>query len=297
MKITKILVPVDFSEFSRRALTYAIYLARESAAHITLLHAVVLHYEEADEMQHLKNFEKVVELQEKRLQAELARHHIDTDQHGIIFDSRIIRGVSAPDVILEFISQNDYDVVVMGTHGRTGVKKWLYGSVTEKVVRHSPVPVLTIHNLWKKFIIESILVPVDFSEYSKKAIEAAKELAKQFDARLTFLHVISQEVHPAYYATSYDSLFIIDRQLRERSLRNLKEFVGSGVTDAGFEIKEGQPYKEIVGYAEEMGCDLIVMATRGLTGLEHLLIGSTSERVVRMAKCPVLTLERGELDA
>jgi nucleotide-binding universal stress UspA family protein len=292
MKIAKILVPVDFSEFSEKAVAYALYLAEKYAAHITLVHAMVLHYEEIEEAQHFKEYEKLVEFQENRTLQQFQKHNQQAGSQGVSIDSKILRGISAADALLEFINDSDYDLVVMGTHGRTGIKKWLYGSVTEKVVQHSTVPVLTIHSAWDKLTIERILVPVDFSDYSKKAVESALEFAKQFNARLVFLHVIAQEVHPAYYATSYDSLFVIDPQLQARSIKNLKEFTGGEIKNAEYVTREGRAYKEIVDYAKENECDLILMATRGLTGLEHLLIGSNTERVVRLAHCPVLTLER-----
>lgn len=292
MKIAKIIVPVDFSEFSEKAVAYALNLAEKYAAHITLLHAMVLHYEDIEEAQQFKEYEKLVEIQEKHALQQFKKHSQQANRQGIPIDSKILRGISAADALLEFINGSDYDLVIMGTHGRTGIKRWLYGSVTEKVVQHSTVPVLTIHSAWQKLTIEKILVPVDFSEYSKKAVEAALEFAKQFKARMVFLHVIALEVNPAYYASSYDSLFIIDPHLQERSIKNLKEFTGGETKSAEYVTREGRAYKEIVDYAKENECDLILMATHGLTGLEHLLIGSNAERVVRLAHCPVLTLER-----
>lgn len=292
MKVAKILVPVDFSEFSERAVAYALDLAEKYAAHITLVHAMVLHYEDIEETQQFEEYEKLLEIREERTQQQLRKHNQQADKQGISIDYKTLRGISAADALLEFINDSDYDLVIIGTHGRTGVKRWLYGSVTEKVVQHSTVPVLTIHSDWEKLSIEKILVPVDFSDYSKKAAEAAREFARQFNARLVFLHVIVQEVHPAYYATSYDSLFIIDPHLQARSIKNLKDFTGGEIKNAEYVTREGRAYKEIVEYAKESECDLILMATRGLTGLEHLLIGSNTERVVRLAHCPVLTLER-----
>jgi nucleotide-binding universal stress UspA family protein len=293
MKFNKIIVPVDFSEFSDRAVTYALYLAETFSAQLTLLHAVVLHYEGADEITQFKEYEKLVELQEEHIHQQLQKHHQKATRKGISIDTKVVRGVSGADAILDFIiNTENHDLIVMGTHGRTGIKKWLYGSVTEKVVQHSPIPVLTVHSSWDKYTIEKILVPVDFSDYSQKAAASSIDIAGGFNAQLVFLHVITQEVHPAYYATSYDSLFIIDPSLKERSIHNLKKFAGEGVPNSEFVVGEGKASREIVMYAEENNCDLILMATRGLTGLEHLLIGSTTERVVRLAKCPVLTLER-----
>jgi len=295
MKFDRILVPLDFSEYSEKSLEYALSLAERYGAQLTLLHAIVLHYEDVEEEAHLKQLEEMVKIQEKNSYERLKLQHQKAGRRGVSVTSKVIRGVSAADAILEFIDDHPHDLVILGTHGRAGVEKWLYGSVAEKVVRHSPIPVLTIHKSWSKpFAIRNLLVPVDFSDYSRIAIDAALSLVRKFNARVTFLHVIEQTIHPAYYAATIDSLFIVDPHLMERSIENLKEFTGGEVPGAEYVVKEGRAFKEIMEYAEEEACDLILMSTRGLTGLEHLLIGSTTERVVRSATCPVLTVGRGK---
>ncbi|MCK6621625.1 MAG: universal stress protein [Calditrichaceae bacterium] len=293
MKFDRILLPLDFSEYSEKSLEYALSLAETYGAKLTLLHAIVLHYEDVEEEAHLKQLEELIKLQEKNSYERLKLQNQKAGRRGVSVTTKVIRGVSAADAILEFIDDHPHDLVILGTHGRTGVERWLYGSVAEKVVRYSPIPVLTIHKSWDKpFMIQKVLAPVDFSEYSKKATEAALSLGRKFNARVTFLHVVEQTVHPAYYAATIDSLFIIDPHLLERSIRNLKEFTGGEAAGAEYVIKEGRAFKEIADFAEEQACDLILMSTRGLTGLEHLLIGSTTERVVRSATCPVLTVGR-----
>lgn len=295
MKFDKILVAVDFSDFSEKALEYALNLAENYGSRLTLLHAIVLHYQDVEEEAHLTQLEEMAKLQEKNSYERMKLQNQKADRRGVSVTSKVVRGVSAADAILEFIDDHPHDLVILGTHGRAGVEKWLYGSVAEKVLRYSPIPVLTIHKSWNKpFAIQNVLAPIDFSDYSKLAIQSALSLARQFNARLTFLHVIEQAVHPAYYAATIDSLFILDPHLLERSIENLKEFTGGEVAGAEYVVKEGRAFKEILEYAEKQGCDLILMSTRGLTGLEHLLIGSTTERVMRSAVCPVLTVGRGK---
>jgi nucleotide-binding universal stress UspA family protein len=292
MNFKKILVPVDFSEFSNKAVEFALFAAEKYDAHITLLHIIVLFQEDVNEEMQLQEYEKFVQMKEKESYRLLQLHNKEAEKRGVTIDSKILRRVSAADSILEFINDNDFDLVVMGTHGRTGLKKWMYGSVAEKVVRLSPVPVLTTHHPLKKFAIEKILVPLDFSEYSKKASDTAIQLARRFNAALTFLHVIEQEYHPAFYTANVESIFRVDPELRDRSTQKLREFTGYESEDVVYVVSEGKAFKEIVEYARKNHSDIIVMATRGFTGLEHLLIGSTTERVVRLAPCPVLTVER-----
>ncbi len=293
MNFNKILVPVDFSEFSDMAVDYALFLAENYNARITLMHSLVLHHEDVEGETHLKDYAKFAQDKEKEIRAELQqRHNREAGKRGLSIEAHIRRGINAADSILEYIDEQEFDLVVMGTHGRTGLKKFLYGSVAEKVVRLSPIPVLTTHQKLQKFSLQKILVPIDFSDNSKKALDFAEPIAKKFDSRLTFLHVVEQEVPPAYYAATVESIFSIDKDFKDRSIEKLKELTGYEEKDADLVITEGRSHKDIVDYAEDNNFDLIIMATRGLSVLDHFLIGSTTERVVRLASCPVLTVGR-----
>jgi nucleotide-binding universal stress UspA family protein len=287
MKIKKMLVPVDFSEFSNRAASYAINLSERFNAEITLLHVVTLFHEDVKEESLLKNYEK-------RIDRKLKDHKSAANKKGVAVESVLLRGFSAADKILEFIQENDFDLLVMGSHGRTGIKHLLHGSVSERVVRLSPIPVLTIHHSTRKFDPRTILIPIDFSKFSKTVAEEGMFLAKLFKAKIIFLHVIEQVVHPAFYAGSIESIFQIDPGLRERALEKLKAFVNGINLPSEYLVIEGKAYKEIVDCAHEKKADLIVMATRGLTGLDYFLMGSNAERVVRMAQCSVLTVARSD---
>jgi nucleotide-binding universal stress UspA family protein len=143
--------------------------------------------------------------------------------------------------------------------------------------------------------IRRILVPTDFSNYSRAALQYAVRLAKRFDAQLTLMNVI----HPNYFVTNgdyialdYPSLLVEVRRAAKHDLASLvKETAFQGVPFRAL-IDEGHPGDRIVDYAEKCGADLIVSATHGRTGLRHALIGSTAEYVVRHAKCPVLVVPR-----
>lgn len=295
MHIKKILVPVDFSKYSDRALNYALFLAEHYQADITLFHIVLLFHEDIDEMAHLKDYEKFIKSKEQDSGKLLQQHCTDGEKRGINITSEMRRGISAADSIIEFLEGNEFDLVVMGTHGRSGFKKWVYGSVAEKVVRLSPVPVLTTHHPSEKPVIGKILAPVDFSDYSRSGLKAAGSIAKTFNAEVHYLYSVEKEVHPAYYAASVESIFTVDRELKDRVQKRFKEFVGKEGEEKHLVITEGKAHKQITQYANENKIDLIVMATRGVTGLEHFLVGSTTERVVCLAPCPVLTVGRKEM--
>ena len=295
MNFNEIVVPVDFSEFSDKALEYALNLAENFSAHLTLLHAIVLFQDDIDEEQRLEEYETLIKKREQRIDNQMKSNRQKVHKRGVAVDTVILRGISAADAILDYLNGNNADLVVMGTHGRSGLTHLLYGSVAEKVVRLSPRPVLTVHRSVQKFNLEKILVPIDFSAYSKRATDYALFLSSRFNAEIHFLHVIEQEIHPSFYASGVESIFDIDRTLRERVLENTKEFLAEQLSDdirCRFFVSEGKAHKEIVEFSKENKIDLIVIATHGLTGLDYILLGSTTEKVVRWATCPVLTVKR-----
>ncbi len=295
MTFQQILVPVDFSPFSDKAVEYAIELARQFSARITLLHAIVLFQDDVNEEERLQQYHQLITQRESSARKHIEGNRQSVHQQGIHVTTEIIRGISASDVILEYLHNHSHDLVVMGTHGHTGLKHLLLGSVAEKVVRFSPVPVLTVHRSTQKFQIRKILVPIDFSSYSREAADYAFLFARKFGATIEFIHVIEQEIHPAFYASGVDSIFEIDPSLKERVIENLQEFIEDlkieGIS-THFLVREGKAHKEIVEYARENDVDLITIATHGLTGLDYILLGSTTEKVVRWSSCPVLTVKK-----
>ena len=294
MEFKKILVPVDFSDCSNKALEYAILFGEKYGAALTLFHVVALFQEDVGETERMQELEKIVKRQEEKIREQMSGSKEKVTARGVSVNTVIQRGINPADTILEFLDEQDFDLVIMGTHGRTGLKHVLQGSVAEKVVRLSPVPVLTIHREVQKYDFDDIVVPIDFSAHSLKAVEYATDLAQTFNSRLYFLHVIEQEIHPSFYAAGVTSIFEIDHDLKERVVQNMQEFVEDFLDESmttEYVVREGKAHREIVEFAKEKGMDLIVIATHGLSGLEYLLLGSTTEKVVRWATCPVFTVK------
>lgn len=141
--------------------------------------------------------------------------------------------------------------------------------------------------------LKKILVPIDFSDASKKAFQYAIPLADQFGASVTLLYIV--ETHPELSYAPFDMERVRMNEIaHERSEKKLKELCPDLGGKSGIKFKtvvrDGRAYEEITKAAEEINADLIVMATHGYTGLKHTVLGSTTERVVRYAKCPVLTV-------
>jgi nucleotide-binding universal stress UspA family protein len=295
MHFKNILVPIDFSDFSDKALEYALHLAEKFSARITLFHAIVLFQDDVGEEQRLQAYEDWAKQREDFILSQMDKNQHKAKQRDIQVETDIGRGVNAADVILDYVDDHDFDLIVMGTHGRTGLKHMLLGSVSEKVVRLSPLPVATIHRSIPEFRLKKILVPMDFSIHSKKAADYGIWLSKTFNAGLEFIHVIEQDIHPSFYASGIESIFQIDKGLQNRVIDNLREFIADQLPEnikPEYRVREGKAHKEIVEYAKENEIDLIVIATHGLSGLDYVLLGSTTEKVVRWSQSPVLTVKR-----
>ena len=293
MAFKKILVPVDFSEFSDSAAEYAVFLAQKFCAEIVLLHTILLFQEDIDDQENLEAFERIIEIKERTRAKKLGSCKKDFDDKVDNVESVLLRGISAPDSILDYIEKNsDIDLVVMGTHGRTGFSKFLTGSVTEKVVRFSPVPVITVHKDHPAESIKNVLVPIDFSSFSKTACVKAAGIANAVSASLTFVHVIEMDSHPEFYNITSRSIFEENPNLIRHVIDNMIKITGISEDDAQYTVLEGKVHKVITEYAQDQFVDLIVMPTRGMSDLEHLVLGSNTERVVRTAECPVLTVRK-----
>src|SRR5512140_1072929 len=141
--------------------------------------------------------------------------------------------------------------------------------------------------------LRSILVPIDFSIHSKNALKYAIPLAEQFGASLHLVFVVEPTVYPADLGFGQVVLPGIEEELRDKGAEELQALIereiGSRV-QASCVVRTGSPHQEILSEAEEKGVDMIVVATHGHSGVEHMLFGSTADRIVRHAKCPVLTI-------
>jgi nucleotide-binding universal stress UspA family protein len=142
-------------------------------------------------------------------------------------------------------------------------------------------------------MIKKILVPIDFSNYSKKALQYTVNFAKKFDAEIVLVYVIEPMIYPADLSMGQMVIPQSEMNLSEKSDKELVQLAKSEIGDKlkyKVLVKTGKPFMEIISTAKEVDSDLIIMATHGHTGVEHLLFGSTAEKVVRKAPCPVLTI-------
>lgn len=141
--------------------------------------------------------------------------------------------------------------------------------------------------------IKKILVPIDFSDYSKSALRYSVNFAKSFNASITLIYVVEPIIYPPDFSMGQIAIPTINTEWDERAKEELDKLAKTEIPaelQVKTMIKTGKPFVEIIETAKEENADLIIIATHGHTGVEHILFGSTAEKVVRKAPCPVLTL-------
>ena len=199
------------------------------------------------------------------------------------------------------------DLIVMGTHGRSGFERLVLGSVTEKVLRKAACPTLSVPRHVQDAVpappvlFRNILCAIDFSDCSINALNYAMSLAQEADARLTVLHALellpempsgSIEGVQAWPQHVREYIAAVEQDRRERLQAVVPESVRAYCT-AETVLASGTPYREILRVAAEQHSDLIVVGIHGRGATDLLFFGSTAQHVVRQATCPVLTLRRG----
>jgi nucleotide-binding universal stress UspA family protein len=300
LDLRTLLVPTDFSDHARVALGTALGLAKAADARIHLAHAVPLparipgfgegHEDHHSELRDLAG-------------ARLRENAKEVSDAGGQVDTHLGEGTSS-EVIVELANGLGADLIVMGTRGLSGLKHVMLGSVAERTICHAPCPVMTVRSdeevtpalLREPLAIRNILVPTDFSEHAERAVRYAIGLAQLFEARIQLLRAYDAQIlamTPGAIATPAEFW----KELHDAAQLGL-EHAQIPIVEAGVEselyVEHKDPTAAIVETAEALQSDLIVMGTRGLSGLRRALLGSTTARTLRVAPCPVVTVSAEE---
>ena len=300
IEIRRILCPVDFSDYSRRALDHAIAIARWYESTVTVLY-VFSPAPVAAAGPGPVVFEPIVLTPADRdqLLADVTAFAEKESAPGITIEAAI-RGGSTAAEILDHAASMKADLLVIGTHGRSGFERLLLGSVAEKLLRKANCPVMTVPRKLPDAVpagpvlYRRILCPVDFSESSLRALKYAISLAQEADGQLTVLHVVAHEFE--YTADiEYNAGLRIGEFLKEREdalQRRLQELIAGAPEFCRVEslMARGKPWREVLRISEEKQSDVIVIGVQGRGAADLLFFGSTTQHVVREASCPVLTL-------
>ena len=293
----RILVPTDFSSASIRAVKTAMSLAERFDAEVHPLYVRQV-YTGTDgrflDSTSGENLQDEIEriLRSTEIPARKAVKELAKGPNGVRWQGHLERGISIPNTILESARSHDCDLIIMGTHGRNMVSRLLLGSVTERVVRLAPLPMMTTRdNADGSVPPNKMLVGYDSSDDSVEALRFAGNWARTLGSRLVLLHVLNPRVYPEFYGGQPPRIDL-DAKITQRGLEALQQAAEQHLTEVEYDTAttHGNPASSIVEYANAHDCDLIVLATHGLTGIAHSLMGSVAESVVRTADVPVLTV-------
>lgn len=276
----RILVPTDFSDQARNAFEVAVAIAQKTGAAIKLLHVVDVPQSYTpfsvtgdrfggDEMDQVYMMKLLESTRHRMAELERSIQHEGVD---------VVQEVDTDNVIKKIrrvITEDQVDLVVMGSKGASGMDEFLIGSNTEKVVRTAECPVLTVKGRVENFKISNIVLPSDFKREIGTAMDKFKYFQKMFGAKLHLVYINT----PGAFESN-----IVLRERMEAAVERygLENYTINVYNDV---IEENG----ILRFAEEMGADLIMMATHGRTGLARLLSGSIAEDLVNHTNIPALT--------
>jgi len=293
LKIKLILCPIDFSEFSVSAYRHALSVAQHYQAKLVAQHIVELwRHPAADFVPSAGVYEEYSQALRESGKKQL-QEFVENHTHNEIQPELLVQVGVAADSILSFAQSQETDVIVMGTHGRRGFDRLMLGSVTDRVMRTAPCPLLAaskpphgsvaagrerghVHHLSR------ILFCADFSENSERALKYAISATAEYDAELTLLHVLEGVTGPtkteeAMAATAER----LDKLIPPEGRKTLR------IKTA---VRIGKPYEQIVQLSEEAQIDLVTMGVRGRGALDVAVFGSTTYRVMQLGSCPVLAV-------
>lgn len=272
----KILVPIDFSEVSDNAVKFAIDLAKKMQGEITLYHSIHFNYnydfQYGDYGAIASMTEEVKEEAEKRIKSFINNLNTDINVCYIITPDSIVSAVK------RLVTDEGFDLVIVGTHGCSGLEEVFIGSNAERVIRHAPCPVISIPGSVDLKKINKVLVPIDLSELRAGFLTQIANLQFIFGCELAFIWVSQSDITPKKEETLGKELMQI---FQSYNIDNYRFFV----------INNIKPEDGIFLEAKDSKADMLAMATHARTGISHWLSGSMTEDTVNHLDIPVWTFK------
>jgi nucleotide-binding universal stress UspA family protein len=295
--ILGILCPVDFSEFSAYALQASAALATRHGADVTAVHVSPPSLPPAAAFPEVPAILTMTPAVRQRLQAELDRFVSPARERGTCVATVLEEGAVVTGILRQ-AELRGADLIVMGTHGVSGFERWILGSVTEKVLRKAPCPVLTVSGPREGAAAEpapfrDILCALDLADSSRWTLEHAASMAEDAGAHLTLLHVLENlpVAESTVVRAGLDPEAYRAGRCRE-AYERLSALASEIAPDVSVDkiVTAGTPYREILRVARERAAGLVVVGVHGRRGLDLFHFGSTAHHVVRGAGVPVLTV-------
>jgi nucleotide-binding universal stress UspA family protein len=296
VEIKTIFCTTDISDFSNHSVSWGVALAREFRAKLFVCHVVdfpaAVTYGNGpiffmdQQSQAMDNAHKQI----KRL----------IGDQQVRWEPLITIG-HAGDEITRLAGEKGADLVISSTHGRSGLKRLILGSVTERLMRTLHCPLLVVrgpeHDLnvlsGQRINFKKILVGCDFSEDSRLAFQYGLSLAQEFQSELHLVHVKESAVYAEWLKVSVDMEEVLYHALNDKIGEKLGKMIpeeASNWCKPTIGLLEGKPNEELIGYAKEHQISLIVLGARGQGLVERMFVGSTTDRVIRQGPCPVLSV-------
>ena len=289
----KLLIPLDGSDQAECALEYAAEISQRIGSQATLFHVC------APTEHHLQKMHEGYLAYQTMLLKDLLKQ---AGAEGTRVDSTMVFGDPANE-ILGYANEHNVDLIAMTTHGRSNISRWLMGSVADKVVRHSRVPVRLVKSSMPAGELQprppgnKILVLVDGSPISEQVLPHVVVHARMFDAEVTLLRVCENPVIPADYPEGIMELSweehvnrITERDTQESRyyVDNLSDWLKTQGVKSHTEMLNGSPAEEILRYIESRQFDLIAITTHGSSGVTRWAMGSVAQKVLQATSMPLL---------
>ncbi len=290
----RILVPLDGSELAEVALPYAEELAGRLGSEITLVHV----YETAEaqyERMHQAYIQKMVEATKQGAESFLA----ESKAKRVNVKPALLVGHAAEEIV-DYADKENADLIIIATHGRSGIRRWVLGSVAAKVLRAAKRPVALIRaegtrrDGGEKGMIKKALVPLDGSKESEAVVPYVAELASRLEAEVVLLHVMA----PTYFVYSIPGETVQmpfapeDMERFKAEAEHYLETVIAALKHRGInaraEVAVGAAAEEIIRLADEAQADIVAMSTHGRSGISRWAFGSTADRVLHAGNTPLL---------
>ena len=319
----KIMCAIDFSEFTRSIIFYGKSLAKEFDSKLCLCHIVPATVMVSS---HMPPYLDYAEIETDRIQH--TRDKLEKMVEKFDFECEILIAAGHPaDEIEKMARENQVDMVIAATHGGSGIKRFLIGSVTNRLVKILTCPLLVLHaqenqkdDAFEHGIkLERILVGCDFSPDSSLAFDYALGLAQEFQTQLYLAHIMNPMASTGLTAADYikiqegdhiswtrseylelqEKTMDEDQKIKSSLMSRLERQLANMVPEDSRNwctpitiLLEGEPYKELIHYAEKKEIDMIILGVRGHSLLEQFLVGSTTDRVISRGTCPVLAVRQ-----
>ena len=284
----RLLLATESSEFSEGAIREAIRLAKRCGSKLTALSVIESNPEFGSEAP------AILEKIEKETLAHLDGVKARAKQEAVACETVTYEGEDSYKYIVEEAVKQKSTMIIMGRHGKKSFRRLVMGSTTSWTIGHAPCSVLVVPRA-AQVDFKSIVVATDGSKYSAAAASEAIGIAKRNNAKLTVLAVVPADIAMPtdidFAALQRDKLADQDMQMAEKNAKAVKEAAQKAGVDAQAFVMSGKPADAIIEIAKDKSADLIVVGSHGRTGLDRLLMGSVTERVIVMSSCAVLAVK------